>query len=196
MSKSALYAGLGAGLSSFGQSVGQMMQAMTLEELREKNLREKWARQDKLRSEDMAYQKSRDAVKDQQAADQLNATKAQTEGLLGIRKNTLDETIRSNKADEENDVARIAANAGKNAPERKANWKSYEDLNTGELVFYDANSTIPKPYTETEFRALGKSQSSPVNTPPGEKVIQDILAKNPGWTEDKAKAYAKHMNLL
>lgn len=68
MSKSALYAGLGQGLMALGQGVGNAMQTMALENLRQQNIEKNWARQDKIRSEDNAIQKSRWDKQDEQQA--------------------------------------------------------------------------------------------------------------------------------
>lgn len=54
MSKSALYAGLGQGLMSLGQNVGEAYRMKAIEELRQENLERNWARQDTIRAEDRA----------------------------------------------------------------------------------------------------------------------------------------------
>lgn len=57
MSKSALYAGLGQGLMSLGQNVGEAYRMQAIEELRQENLKQNWARQDAIRAEDRQFQK-------------------------------------------------------------------------------------------------------------------------------------------
>jgi hypothetical protein len=58
MSKSALYAGLGQGLMSLGQGVGNAIQTMTIEDLRKQNMQENWARQDANKADDRKHQAS------------------------------------------------------------------------------------------------------------------------------------------
>ena len=73
MSKAALYKGLSGGLMALGQGMGRAIETMTIEEMRQKNMRENWARQDKMRAEDraerqanraedIAYRESRDKL--------------------------------------------------------------------------------------------------------------------------------------
>ena len=54
MSKSALFAGLGQGLMSLGQNVGEAYRMKAIEELRQENLQQNWARQDAMRERDIA----------------------------------------------------------------------------------------------------------------------------------------------
>lgn len=56
MSKSALYAGLGRGLMALGNHVGEAYRMQSIEELRQQNLEQNWARQDAVRAEDRAFQ--------------------------------------------------------------------------------------------------------------------------------------------
>ncbi len=63
MSKSALYAGLGQGLMSLGQNVGEAYRMKAIEELRQENLKQNWARQDAIRAEDRAWKIERDEAK-------------------------------------------------------------------------------------------------------------------------------------
>lgn len=83
MSKAALYAGLGQGLMSLGQGVSKAIETMTLEEMRQRNLEQNWARedakdakrdaredarwerQDELAQEQRDYQRGRDAKADE-----------------------------------------------------------------------------------------------------------------------------------
>lgn len=82
MSKSAVYAGLGQGLMAAGQGFARAVETMSIEQLRQQNLRENWARQDQIRSEDMAYRRERDTATDdfrsKQVESQTQYREAQT----------------------------------------------------------------------------------------------------------------------
>ncbi|MBJ2129049.1 hypothetical protein JC525_08880 [Alteromonas sp. IB21] len=54
MSKSALFAGLGQGLMAAGQNIGEAYRMKAIEELRQENLQQNWAREDKIRELDIA----------------------------------------------------------------------------------------------------------------------------------------------
>ena len=51
-----MYAGVGQGLMSLGQGVGNAIQTMTLEDLRKQNMQENWARQDANKADDRKHQ--------------------------------------------------------------------------------------------------------------------------------------------
>lgn len=80
MSKSALYAGLGQGLMSLGKNVGEAYRMKAIEELRQQNLEQNWARQDKLRAEDRAYDAKKTADQRAYAQTALKEQRAYTEG--------------------------------------------------------------------------------------------------------------------
>lgn len=70
MSKAALYAGLGQGLMSLGQGVSKAIETMTLEEMRQKNLEQNWAREDARDAKRAAREDARWARQDELAAEQ------------------------------------------------------------------------------------------------------------------------------
>jgi len=157
MSKSALYAGIGQGLMSFGQSFGRALEAETLEELRAKNVRENWARQDQIRSEQNDRQ---DTIRNEQQVI-VEARNAVTDSRY-----TLDQEQKS-KAD--NDTAEFRktqiennqTNAVKTqeyrdkdlaAKERRALEKdSRDDIKNDNTRFHDRT----KPFT----KGINKAQS-------------------------------------
>lgn len=80
MSKSALFAGLGQGLMSLGQNVGEAYRMTAIEELRQQNLEQNWARQDAIRAEDRAYDAKKTADQRAYAQTALKEQRAYTEG--------------------------------------------------------------------------------------------------------------------
>lgn len=79
MSKSALYAGLGQGLMSLGQNVGEAYRMQAIEELRQQNLEQNWARQDAMRAEDKAWQTQQTKEEREHQAALLKEQRAHTE---------------------------------------------------------------------------------------------------------------------
>lgn len=80
MSKSALFAGLGQGLMSLGQNVGEAYRMKAIEELRQENLQQNWARQDAIRAEDRAWQTQQTKEQRDHQAALLKEQRAYTEG--------------------------------------------------------------------------------------------------------------------
>ena len=81
MSKSALFAGLGQGLMAAGQNIGEAYRMKAIEELRQENLQQNWAREDKIRAED---RKQQEKVRAEDRADrvmQSNQSFAQRKAL-------------------------------------------------------------------------------------------------------------------
>ena len=91
MSKSAVYAGLAQGLMSFGQGAGRAMELTAMETMREQNLQQNWARQDRMRTEDREYNQQ---IRTQDAN---NRTAERTEDR-GMQQQQIDATKANNKA--------------------------------------------------------------------------------------------------
>lgn len=98
MSKAAVFAGLGQGLMALGQGAGRALETISIEKLRQQNFEQNWAREDKIRQQDMQMRQS-ERQEDMQLRQvertednsfkqqQLDATNTNNEGLMDLRRN-------------------------------------------------------------------------------------------------------------
>lgn len=114
MSKSALFAGLGQGLMALGQNVGEAYRMKAIEELRQENLQQNWAREDKMRAEDRAFQKDiqkenreyQETVRAEDRSDRVmlnNQRYTQTKALADLERDRKDSEKVAKKVFEQDD---------------------------------------------------------------------------------------------
>lgn len=149
MSKSALYAGLGQGLMSLGQGVGNAIQTMTLEDLRKQNMQENWARQDAIRKEDNdvkaeQYKDTQEYRKQQSDNQQTNqeATSSHRTAQLKQSQTNSDRSFESQQISQDNaSFQNMTARPSKNISDIQ---KSIDKV-TGELIKAQSENGFTEP---------------------------------------------------
>lgn len=201
MSKAAIYNGLSKGLMSLGQGIKSYFDFNAIETLKQQNFEKRWQLQQQENQAEREFRAQEREADRAFESEQLESRHNMNMELEGER-HTNNLEIDSNRHDSALELAQSKVKP----TNRKANWKSTEDLETGETLFFDANDPNPTMYTAKEFRQLGgngsgneppartleeqsyrsKSHVSTIKDKSVSDIISAIMSANGGMTEEEA----------
>lgn len=181
MSKSALYAGLGQGLMALGNHVGEAYRMQSIEELRQQNLEQNWARQDAQRERDIAREdKLRAENRAREDARTVTSTSIETRddgSKFKIGKNAAGNQVTSEQMEFE---PRVTETRIRNTETGEKFIESYDQ--NGNLVSSEQKETSPNQGQTTTHQDLVNMGKIP-GTPEYQEAYEVLSGLSPNAAE-------------